>query len=284
MEQRTDNWLEWRRQGIGGSDAAAILGISPWTTRYQLWEDKTGRSKPKESNWAQERGTAMEPVARAWYELKTGIEMRDGCVVHSEFPFMRCSLDGGSDEARRALEIKCPGQKDHDTAKEGRVPDKYFPQCQHALIVTGYDSLDYVSFQSHQDAVIINVKPDAEWCKKYFEEAHRFWFDHVVADVPPELSEKDFQKMPKELANEVSEYLGIKSEMEDLETKLSELKKDILEKLGEHPRAKGFGLSVNTVFRKGTIDYAKAGKELKLDFEQFRKPGTVSVEFRQIKA
>ena len=77
-----DRWLECRMHGpkgdipytIGGSDVAAIFGVSPWTTPLELWMIKKGRMKPKPKNNADqlEMGHLLEPIAAYWYAKKSG--------------------------------------------------------------------------------------------------------------------------------------------------------------------------------------------------------------------
>jgi putative phage-type endonuclease len=67
MEQGTSEWLSWRNKGLGSSDASTILGINGFKDLFQLWLEKTGRSKGDMPNYAMSRGTAMEPLAREIY-------------------------------------------------------------------------------------------------------------------------------------------------------------------------------------------------------------------------
>ena len=116
-----------RRQGIGGSDAAAVLGVSPYKTRYMLWAEKRGLVPPAPPNPAMTRGTALEPVARAAYEREVGGLMFPCQMVHPEHPWMRANLDGLSPDATTFLEVKCPGQADHATALKGELAERMAP-------------------------------------------------------------------------------------------------------------------------------------------------------------
>lgn len=64
MKQNTKEWLEWRSQGIGASDAPIIMGASPWKTPYKLWLEKTTGQSDFQGNEATERGHALEDSAR----------------------------------------------------------------------------------------------------------------------------------------------------------------------------------------------------------------------------
>lgn len=185
----TENWHEWRKLGIGSSDAPVIWGNSPYSTPYDLWELKTGRKKGWDGNWATRRGLQLEPRARAHYELLNDIDMPPTLVQHQLFKWMRASLDGYNDGV--VLEIKCPGIKDHQTALDGKVPEHYYPQVQHQLFVSGAERCDYFSF-TEESQVTVRIFPDHDFLKAYFIKADSFW-KSVEEDKPPALVEKDWK-------------------------------------------------------------------------------------------
>ena len=185
-----DEWLAWRKQGLGSSDAPIVMEMSPWCTPYRLWEIKTGvYEKPETSNRAIERGNALEPKARAQYELEQDIDMPAKLVVHARHSWLRASLDGYNEAEKRILEIKCPGAADHALACSGVVPGKYWPQIQHQLLVTGANCVDYYSFDGHR-GVAIRVLPDLEYCTSLFIALRDFW-KMVESRTPPPLTERD---------------------------------------------------------------------------------------------
>lgn len=89
-------WLAQRRTGIGGSDVAAILGLSPWRTPYQVWEDKTGRSDDQEETPALYWGRLLEDPIRQAYADRTGLTVTkpDRMFTSEAHPFMLANLDG----------------------------------------------------------------------------------------------------------------------------------------------------------------------------------------------
>ena len=98
MKQDTAEWHEFRHKHIGASDCPVILGISPWKTRYQLWEEKTAATPPLPySNPAMEKGKALEPKARAMYELKTDRNMTPKVIEYGRIPYLSASLDGNTE-------------------------------------------------------------------------------------------------------------------------------------------------------------------------------------------
>jgi putative phage-type endonuclease len=185
-------WLDWRAKGIGSSDAPIIWGSSPYSTLYKLWERKTGRITEGESNWAMRRGTAMEPQARAHYELENNCDMPATLVQHPSLPYMRASLDGYNRETKVVLEIKCPGRADHEMALNGQVPAKYYPQLQHQLFVSNADRVDYFSFFDGR-GVTVQVNPDIDFIQQYVAKAMDFWLRNVIGDSAPDLCMADYK-------------------------------------------------------------------------------------------
>jgi putative phage-type endonuclease len=131
-----DRWLECRMHGpkgdipytVGGSDVAAIFGVSPWITPLEFWLVKKGRMKPCEKlNTAQlEMGHLLEPIAAHFYAKKTGnLVTADTCLYrHADYPYALANFDRRYERARDGergiLECKnCTYHKAGDWANEG---------------------------------------------------------------------------------------------------------------------------------------------------------------------
>jgi predicted phage-related endonuclease len=125
----------------------------------------------------------MEAEARAEYTRQTGIAMTPVCVQHERYPWLRASLDGWNADRKIPLEVKCPGRKDHLVALGGRIPDKYFPQIQHILMVTGAKELHYFSYDG-QNGMIVIVEADADYQQRLFEAELTFW-NSVQSGIAP---------------------------------------------------------------------------------------------------
>ena len=148
LEHNSQAWLDFRNTGIGGSDASAVLGLNPWKTNVELWEEKSGLKPPKEVSCAEavEYGSKAEAWLAKLFELdfpeyrlttpKNIVYRRDG--------FMFASLDGElEDRAGRKgiLEIKTStifSSINRERWNE-KIPQNYYIQLLHYLMVTGYD-------------------------------------------------------------------------------------------------------------------------------------------------
>lgn len=273
-EQRSVSWEEWRKKGIGASDAPAVMNASPWKTRFQLWEEKMGQTEGFKGNWATQRGNDLEPLARQTYELMTDIDMEPVLMVHPEFTFMRASLDGYNAELKRVVEIKCPGKPDHATALQNKVPEKYKWQLQHQMFVAGVNEADYFSFDG-QDGVIVKVKADPEMQRQLLEECKKFW-NCVQTGKPPELSEKDFVVMEPSKSDValIDRFKLLTLEAAKVHDELETLRNEIIERFAKATRVKVGGLKITQTTRKGAVDYAKIPELQGVDLESFRKKAT----------
>lgn len=127
-----DDWLAIRRTGIGSSDIAGVLGLSPWSSPYTVWADKRGLTPPVEETEQMAVGTALEePIARLFQKRHCRPVRRVRAILrHPEYPFALANLDRVTDGGRAVVEIKATGQR-----WDG-VPDQYMVQVQWQLGVT----------------------------------------------------------------------------------------------------------------------------------------------------
>ena len=174
------DWIEWRRKGIGGSDAPAIMKTSLWTDPAKLLGIKTGRIEPDPPTYIMRRGLWQEKYARAEYERLTGIEMPVDYAQHPEIPYVRGSFDGFNKEANKATEIKCPGKKDHRIALKGEVPGHYVWQLVHLMLVKKLPEIDYFSYYKNDhtgetNSKIIPFKHNARMENELVKAEKAFW-------------------------------------------------------------------------------------------------------------
>lgn len=145
-----EEWLEKRQSFIGGSEAACIVGMNPYSNNIELWESKTGRSKPDDisDNPYVRYGTEAEGYLRELFALdfpRFKVEyIGHNMWINSDYPFAHASLDGWlTDEYGRKgiLEIKTANIQNSAGALKwtDRIPDNYFCQVCHYLAVTEFD-------------------------------------------------------------------------------------------------------------------------------------------------
>ena len=256
MQQGTNEWLEWRRKGIGASEASAIMGKCPYSTPYSVFMDKTGRVKAFEGNFATMRGSELEAKIRSRYELLTMETMEPACAVHPKYEILRASLDGLRSDGKLILEIKCAGVETIEMAKNGLVPDHYMIQVQMQLLVTGADLCHFFVYNEKLgDHALVEVSPNLELQAEIVLKVLDFWHRHIVIDVPPPLTDRDLKIIDD---NPLLEILAQKIIMgTDLKkSDLDALKAEFVLK-GEHPKVRCGRVQVSTVNRKGVFSYHK---------------------------
>lgn len=184
------DWLEYRKQGIGGSDASVVCGISRYKSPVELWMEKTNQIPCQEAGEAAYWGTQLEAMVRTEFSKRTGVEVRRvlQLLQNVEHPFMLANLDGVCEhpdlgtcvfEAKTASAYKA-GEWDD------AIPDEYMLQIQHYMAVTGY--------QGAYIAVLIGgntfrwrfVARDEGLIASLIELEADFW-NHVKDGTPPPL-------------------------------------------------------------------------------------------------
>lgn len=180
-------WLNQRRKGIGGSDVAAILGLSPWRSAFDVWLDKLGLYESVEQTPEMSYGLLVEPVIRQWYSNETGrtVYLPAKILQHPEHPFMLASLDGLTDD-ERVLEIKTArSSSDWGDPGTDQIPVYYQTQAQHYLCVTGLDACDVVVSFAGTMPLIYTVEADSEAHEMLIDAEAEFWA-LVESQTPPE--------------------------------------------------------------------------------------------------
>lgn len=279
MEQNSEAWHEWRGKGIGSSDIPIILGLSPWKTPLQLWEEKTGLVKSEfTGNYATDRGHALESVAREIYSVKTGLKPVPINLSHGEMHFMRASLDGLDMDTRTVLEIKCPGKEDHLLALTGKVPEKYMFQVQHQLFVAGSNLAHYWSFDG-VEGVLVPVERDEERISRIKTQGAEFWRRIVSLDPPP-MSDRDVKKIKdKDVAMLVQLWRSAKATKEQADELLEACRDKLLAAVPGHPRVECDGLKITTYFKKGNVQYSQVPALKDIDLEPYRSKPSKSTTF-----
>ena len=161
--QGSAEWLEARKKGVGTTDASAAIGLSPWKTPLELWEEKLGQGEEFKGNWFTSQGSAMEPVLRQHYADTFQVEVKNAdCVLrHPEYDFVLASPDGFTED--RLTEFKTSAsRKSWGDVGTDEIPKHYMIQVQQAMFVTGFEVCDVgVSFAG-MEPVYYEVRSDAE--------------------------------------------------------------------------------------------------------------------------
>lgn len=187
---------------IGGSDAAAVAGLSRYKTPLDVWQ-RIVEGREQEQTKPMRRGQLLEPVVRQMYVDETGAELLGPRSLRGQkYPFARASLD---DVARlhgeeRVLECKSANFRMLHQYGEGddEIPDDYIAQVQWYLALSRLPLADVAVLLAGDELRIYTLRADADLQGALFEEAAKFWRDYVVPKRPP----------PPDASSSYSEWLA----------------------------------------------------------------------------
>ena len=186
-----EEWLEYRKLGIGGSDASVVCGINRYKSPVELWMEKTNQLPYQEAGEAAYWGTQLETLVRDEFSKRTGIEVKhtNQMLQSEKYPFMLANLDGTCehpDYGTCVFEAKTASAYRANEWENNSVPYSYVVQVQHYMAVTGYQGA-YV-------AVLIGgnqfrwrfIERDEELISLLIKLEAAFW-NHVKSITPPPL-------------------------------------------------------------------------------------------------
>ena len=215
FKHRSD-WLRARSQGIGGSDVAGIMGISPWTSPLQVWMSKTEPSdEDKEPSAIMQFGNIMEPnIKRIFADRHNTWLVRDiynrhtavnGILIDLKRPWAQASLDSvvrDEDGNWGVLEIKTASSS-KDWANG--VPNYYRTQVTQYMSVTGYGfAVVAVFFRDTCEFASYRIDRDEDDIKAVEQLVDDFWHLYVEGGFMPEVIGADGEA--KVLVSRFAEY------------------------------------------------------------------------------
>lgn len=229
-------WLEYRTQGIGGSDVSIIAGVNPYKSVHQLWLEKTGQVEPEEEGSEYTHfGTLLEPIVRKEFTERTGIKVRQKHMLlqSEDYPFMLADLDGVIREGGEIciFEAKTASAYKQEIWEEG-VPLPYILQVQHYMAVTGAKKTYIAALVGGNHFFWHTIERDEEIIGKIIAMEKHFWEYHVVGGVEPvpdgseattNYFNSKFSNSNGETINLPDEVLPICDEYEKLSQQLKEL-------------------------------------------------------------
>lgn len=186
-------WLEKRRKGIGGSDIAAICGMSPYKTALGVYLEKRGllthSAEPDFIHW----GHVLEPVILAEYAASSGFDVRQPKTkpwFSTERDWQFCTPDGlvGAKKIELGVEAKTSRTAEYWGANgSDKIPWHYHIQCQWSMNVvpTSKNRWDCAVLIGGSDFRVMMIEGDPRLQCTLIDRAKRFWFDNVCEAKPP---------------------------------------------------------------------------------------------------
>ncbi|EIF42771.1 Phage-related protein endonuclease-like [gamma proteobacterium BDW918] len=297
VNQKSDEWLLWRSEGITASDIPIILGLSPYKTRYQLWAEKTGRfnSPDISANPNVKRGNRLEDVARQVAENRYGQILVPSCGEYQHWRPFRASFDG-LDENFRPFEFKAPSDAQWEDVKSNGMKSAayimYEAQTQAQAVIAEKDEgvlLFYRETDSGPEDMEFPITVSKERNDEIIQAASAFW-NLVLTKTPPDKDpERDVfepdegDDLFKWMSN-ADQWRDNHSRMKALKEQLAELEKDqkavqkaMITMMGPFMQADVGGVKVSLFVKQGTVDYKKfledkfPGVNLESELDGYRK-------------
>lgn len=166
LEQGSPEWLNWRRGVIGASDAPTIMGENPWSSASYLMKDKLGLNPPFHGNAATRDGQYHEAHARKALIEEAKFNLIPLVVQDDKIPHIAASLDAVSEDFQHLFEIKCGIKTYQYVAEEREVPNYYYGQLQHMLMVLDLPTIYFTVYRPDQKMLTMAVRSDAGYIKR----------------------------------------------------------------------------------------------------------------------
>lgn len=185
------SWEEWvvaRKGSIGGSDAATILGLNPWSSPYALWAEKTGALEPEDISGkeAVRLGVVLEPyVAQRFTEITGKRVRRENYILkNTDYPWAHANVDRLVIGEKAGLECKTTSALNLSRFRGGEYPANYYCQCMHYMAVTGYEKWYLAVLIGNQEVRVFEILRDEDEIAALMEAEREFW-GCVTGNTPP---------------------------------------------------------------------------------------------------
>lgn len=183
---------EQRKHGLGATDCAAVMGLSPYRTPYELWMIKTGRAE-EDAILGEDRlrlRHAHEQTIADEYETQKSVKLRrvNQTVFHKRLPFMLCNLDRVITGQRKIVECKTSTawlRQNWGLSGSDEAPIQYILQVQHQLACSEYEDADLAALIDIDDYRIYPMPRNEKVIGKIEAACINFWENHVLKDIPP---------------------------------------------------------------------------------------------------
>ena len=297
-------WLNCRKNGIGGSDAASIVNLSPWKSKFALWAEKTGQIEEEEKDEAEQSeyvywGNKLEQlVAERFCEL-TGKKVRkQGLLQNIDNPWMLASVDRVIVGENAGLECKTASSWKAEEWDNDEIPANYIVQCLHYLLVTGYERWYIAVLIGGNDfrwkcIERYEVEEELEQLRKAEED---FWINNVLANKAPDIDgtessskalatmykgddEADAEELEGEFDTDFDDLAVLKDELSKLKKVIESKKNKIKARMGNalFGRSPRYNVWYKVLTRKGYDTQALAR-----DFPDIAKKYETTTAFRKL--
>ena len=263
-----EDWLNYRRTGIGGSDAAAIVGLNPYRSRLEVYADKLGLMPEKEDSEAMRVGRDLEEyVAQRFMEATGKKVVRSNTMWRSkEHPFMLADLDRRIIGENAGLECKTTSVWNKTDFEGKEIPLTYYCQCMHYMAVMGYERMYLAVLVLGKGFHWFTIERDENEVASLVEAEREFWENHIEKQIPPEADGTDSSadaisalngrknepqetKLLYEVEESLRSYTMLTAQIKELEKQADACKQTVMLYMGnsEYGETDGFKVSYKTM-------------------------------------
>lgn len=290
-----DEWLLFRRDAIGGSDAAAIIGLNPYASPLTVWMDKLGKSAPKEETEAMRIGHDLEDyVAKRWEEATGKKVRRKNAIIYNDaYPFAHANIDRDVVGENALLECKTTNVLNLKKFKNGDFPATYYVQCMHYIMVTGAERAYLAVLVLGQGFYHYTIERNEDEIAALAAAESEFWGYVQRKEEPPAVGMKcDSEALNGQYpqsngakvdlfgrASSMARFLEIKEQVKKLEAEADEIANIIKQELGENERGEdGNYYATWKTQARSTFDAKRFAKENPdVDLTPYYKASTARV-------
>jgi putative phage-type endonuclease len=238
-----EEWLELRKGSIGGSDAGSLMLLNGnWGTPFTVFGEKKGWEKSKEMSIAAKRGKLLEPIMRGWFAENYPdilIAKVPYMFYSDKYPFMSANVDGLIEAKKtviiRGKELQGIGGLEIKSSKYGydfgedEIPDSYYAQIQHYMVVMGIDwFILYACFLDTEETQVYVILRDEEFIQKLVAAEKEFWEENYIKNViPAAIGLPCEDDMITGMYNGAASTLNLTDKEKDLCGQISRLKEQI---------------------------------------------------------
>ena len=229
-------WLEYRRAGIGGSDAAVIVGLNPFKSLSELYADKKGLLPDKDDTEKMRIGRDLEEYVSKRFCEATGKKVRRNNFMCSKtgFPFLTANVDREIIGENAGLECKTTSNFSKNDFENGNIPLYYYCQCVHYMNVMEYDRMYLAVLVLGVGFYYYTIERNQNEIDALQTAEIAFWNDHIVPGIPPDGDGSEsaematsviFRKSDPEKEISIFDCEKYVHEYLELQTKIKELEK-----------------------------------------------------------
>lgn len=248
-----EEWLELRRHSIGGSDAAAIIGLSKWASPYTVWADKTGRLPDKPDTEAMRQGRDLEEYVAQRFSEATGKRVKrcNAILYNPAYPHSHADVDRMIVGENAGLECKTTSTLDVKQFRGVEFPEKYYAQCVHYMAITGADRWYLAVLVLGKEFHVYTLERDEAEIRALMDAETAFWEQYVETDTPPaadgaESTTDAIRTIYSDSSQSIcilfgretllEEYMALKSQSKALDARIAEIQNTIMEDMQDAER------------------------------------------------